>query len=235
MNRTGTHRVYFTKEAPLIDTVNVLGLKKICTYANGEIEDSTIAKKGVKGVYAEGWTYDPNHVTIFSDPLNVIRQKVGQCSDYANLLINLYESIGINSHGVVIFNAAQMPDSLYSLIWFNSYSLGANVLTNWLTSCDRQSNYWRFAFHAVAECGGNFCDASLGLFRPDTDYASWWKYYLYPQDTLGTCPDTLGHYLDTEPPPVQPYYYHHTLYVLPDVYPNNMAKRRWFSYHIHNY
>jgi hypothetical protein len=229
LNITGPHRVYFTYEKPLIDTVNILGLDKICTYAEGLNIDTLIAESGVNGVYGEGWTYDPYH-DIFNDPLDVIRQKIGICSDYANLLVYLYEAIGIQSRAVVIFDAAQVNSNLYYLWWYNSatHNDRANIYSNWLTSCDGQSDYWDFTYHAVAECVNNFCDASLGLFKPSSDYGSWWKYYVYPQALLLNPND----YLDAEPPPVKPYYYYRNIFIPSgQVYPTNLDI--WNTYHIH--
>ncbi|HBC47496.1 MAG TPA: hypothetical protein DEO84_01285 [candidate division Zixibacteria bacterium] len=215
ITESGTHRVYFTKEDPLIDTVNVLGLKKICTYANGEFEDTTIAKKGVKGVYAEGWDYEPG-IFINPDPLHIIRYQIGQCGTYANLLVYLYNSIGIPSHGVVIYDGADIASYPYYFQWFNTIT-SDSICSLWsgrLKACDGEEKQWDFWYHAVAECANHYCDASLGLFKGTSDYEAWWRYYVYPQDTIGP-------YLDNEPPPMPPYYYHHLLYILPSVYPTN--------------
>ena len=228
ITESGTHRVYFTKENPLIDTVNVLGLKHICSYANGEVEDTTIAKKGVKGLYGERWHYTPGD-SLYPDPLYTIRNHRGSCANYANLLVNLYSIIGIQAHGTVIFNAAQRYSNLYYLLWYNhiTHSSHANLWSYKLTACDGQSQNWDFSYHAVAYCADHLCDAALGIFKPESEYTTWWEYYVYPQDLL---PDP-NDYLDDEPPPVTPYYYHNSLYVIRDIYPINMAI--WDTQHYH--
>jgi hypothetical protein len=228
LNITGPHKVFFTYEQPLLDTVNILGLDKICTYAEGLNIDTLIAESGVNGVYGEGWKYDPGD-SIHADPLFTLRRHTGQCGNYANLLVYLYEAIGLQSHGVVIFNAGQLNNDLYSLVWLDTLYNPIVVLTNNLRACNGQTNYWRFSYHAVAELDNHFCDAVLGLFRPASDYESWWKYYAYPQNILYNPDD----YLDNEPPPVEPYYYHHALYVLPSVYPPNRVGD-FYTLHIHH-
>jgi hypothetical protein len=208
MNRIGMHRVYFTKENPLIDTVNVLGVKHICAYANGEIEDTTIAKKGVKGVYAEQWRYNPNH-PIFDEPLDVIRLKIGQCTDYGNLLTNLYRSIGLPANSVLIYNGAVLRDTINGFFWRYSREPGwpfVSMLTNTLTSCDDTTKEWEFNYHVVCRLSNYFCDAFLGLFRTDTDYDAWWRYYLYPRSFYPP-------YYQNEPPDIPPVYYDWNFYV----------------------
>jgi len=85
-------------------------------------------------------------------------------------------------------------------------------------------NYRSQNYRAVAECANHLCDASLGLYRIKSDYKSWWEYYVYPQDTLGV-------YLDDEPPPVPPYYYDRSLYIVLPVYPTD--RRIFDTYHPH--
>jgi hypothetical protein len=224
---SGPHTIFLTYDKPRLDTVNVLALHKICHYAQNEYIDTLVAKSGVSGVYGEGWTYDPGRF-IDEDPLNVIRNHIGQCGDYANLLVYLYEAVGIKSNGDVIFNGAGIGNNVYYFVWYDvPRADSTNLLSNWLTACDGTSDNWRFNYHAVAECVDRLCDASLGLFKPKSDYKSWWKYYVYPQALLPNPDD----YLDGEPPPVPPYYYRHTLFVPPSVYPTNRIKYNTYHHH----
>jgi hypothetical protein len=64
----------------------------------------------------------------------------------------------------------------------------------------------------IIECLNHFRDVSLELYKPNANYEAWWKYYVYPQNTL-------GYYLDGEPPPIEPYYYNHVLYATPPTIP----------------
>lgn len=226
---SGPHTIFLTYDKPLLDTVNVLALDNICHYAQDEYIDTVIAKSGVDSVYGEGWAYDPNH-HIFDDPLDVIRKKTGQCADYANLLVYLYEAVGIQSNAVVIFNAAQ-SGNLYYLTWWNleTNNRYANIYSNLLTSCDGTTKYWDFTYHVVAVCPEHYCEAALGLFRKTSDYSSWWRYYVYPQALLPNPDD----YLDAEPPPVEPYYYNRSIYAIPPIFPTGLLE--YDTYHRHRH
>jgi hypothetical protein len=194
------HKIFLTYDTPLLQHVNILGLDKICNYAQGEKEPPIIAELGVGGVYGEGWGYDPGH-PVFSDPLNVIRQDTGQCADYANLLTYLYKSIGIPSNSVTIYNGANFGGTDYRLYWV--YSTTGNftcVLSKWLTACDGESNLWPFNYHSVSWAAGLLCDATFCIADSRANYDEWWRYYLHPRNPNPP-------YSHVEPPPIEPIYY----------------------------
>ena len=200
---SGPHKIYLTYDKPKLDRAHTLALDKICAYAQGESIDTVIAEKGVMGVYGEGWDYDPDKLFIYDDPLDVIRQTTGLCSDYANLLTVLYRSLGMTSNSTVIYNVEQGTYYIYRLFWNFVDSTGITpccVLTQRLASCDDPvAKSWAFSYHAVARMNEYYCDATLGLFKRTTDYKPWWRYYLYPKSRMGP-------YLDIEPPSVPPDY-----------------------------
>jgi hypothetical protein len=203
INSSGPHKIFLTYDKPKLDTVNTLALDKICKYAEKQNVDTMVARCGVTGTYKERWDYDPEKSFIFADPLDVIRQRTGICSDYANLLTTLYRSVGVNSNPVVIFNIEQGIGSVYRLFW--SYTELANdppccVLTKKLAACDTPiPQFWPFWYHAVAQVNSYYCDATLNLFRPAADYGAWWRYYVYPKSRMGP-------YRDDSPPIVPPSY-----------------------------
>ena len=153
MNTSGPHKIFLTYDTPLLDTVNILALGKICKYANGLDSVRTIAQAGVTGTYGEGWNYDINHDT-FKDPLDVIRQHIGMCTDYANLLTCLYRSIGVSANSTIIFNGLNAtPDTMKILFWRYTEVLDTSwvsLLTKRLRACDSDTRNWQFAFHAVS-------------------------------------------------------------------------------------
>jgi hypothetical protein len=209
MNSSGPHKIFLTYDTPLLDTVNTLALGKICKYAEGLDSIPLIAQAGVNGVYGEGWNYSTDHPT-FADPLNVIRQHVGMCTDYANLLTYLYRAVGIESNSTVIINGIMTsPDTVALLLWRFSEMPGVPyipLLTRTLRACDGDTRQWIFQYHAVTRCFGYFCDASLSIFVPQANYAPWWRYYLHPRSFTGP-------YLHNEPPMQAPVYYDWNYYI----------------------
>jgi len=183
LNATST-KIFLTYHTPLVDSPRVLALDKICGYAQNEYQPAVIAEKGVSGVYAEGWDYDPGDV-ISLDPLDVIRNHNGQCGDYANLLTYMYRSIGVAANSVIIYNSEFFAGHQQWLYWYYTGEIGFRyylcLLTKTLTSCSGKTMQWKFRYHAVARCDNYLCDASFGLFKTVGDYSAWWKYYLWPK------------------------------------------------------
>lgn len=154
------------------------------------------------GIYGEKWIYDPSNL-IFADPLNVIRQENGQCGDYANLLTNLYRSVGVPANPIVIYNGIDLSGIIYLLFWRFTELYGypyVSMLTKKLRSCDGVETEWIFNYHAVPHCSTFFIDASLGLFKPESNSESWVRYYLHPRSLWP--PFSHG-----EPPQIPPVYY----------------------------
>ncbi len=210
---TSTHRIFLTYNTPLLEDVNVLGLDEMCDYAQGENVPAVIAELGVGGVYGEGWTYDQNH-DIFFDPLNVVRQQIGQCVDYANLMTHLYKCIGIDANSTVVYNGAQYGLNEYWLFWIYSGNLSLPcLLTNTLTSCNGVIAKWQFGYHAVTRTTGLLCDAAFGIAVMPQDYAVWWEYYLQPAEY----PDqpVRPDYTQDTPPVFEPTYYDWEEYAIP--------------------
>ena len=205
MNTSGPHKIFLTYDKPLLDTVNTLALDKICRYASGRDSIRTIAQAGVNGVYNEGWNYDTGH-HVFEDPLNVLRQHIGQCSDYANLLTSLYMSIGIRAYSAVIYNGAYLGGEKKWLFWICRHMPVPDytcLWSRWLESCDGSSDYWPFYYHAASHCDTFLCDAALGIFASQHSYKAWWRYFLHPQTLIGP-------YSHSEPPPIE-----HTIFDWP--------------------
>ncbi len=197
---SSSHKIYLTYDTPLLAEINIIALDKICDYAQGENEPSAIAELGVGGVYGEGWTYNPNH-PVFPDPLDVIRQRIGQCADYANLLTYLYKSIGIPANSVTIYNSATFLGTEYRLFWIYSLTYGrVCILSKELTSCNGTTKEWPFNYHVTSYAAGMLCDAALEVADTRANYDSWWKYYLHPR----TWNPPYSH---DEPPPFEPTYY----------------------------
>jgi len=212
LNATST-KIYLTYEAPLETQPRVLALDKICAYARNEYQPAGIAEKGVSGVYAERWNYDPGQF-ISGDHLYTIRNRIGQCGDYANLLTCLYRTIGLTANSVIIFNGARFSGIDYLLFWHltgrPSRDLGV-LLSEDLRACDGQSEEWYFTYHAVSSSANTLCDAALGQFRVRSDYNGYWQYYLHPPvDTTQGIP-----YSHDEPPPFPPSYYDWQYYIPP--------------------
>jgi hypothetical protein len=225
MNTSGPHKIFLTYDTPLLDTVNTLALDKICRYANGKDSVRTIAQAGVNGIYNEHWDYNINHET-FQDPLDVVRQHVGMCTDYANLLTCIYRSIGVTSNSVIIFNGLEYPTDVMNILWWNYTEVFINpettLLTKRLTSCDNTTKNWRFLFHAVTSCSTYYCDASFGIFTSSSDYDAWWRYYLHPRN-LG------GNYNNAEPPLIPPVYYDWSYYIPTYVWPLSWIMNDYWS------
>ena len=196
-NTSGPHKIFLTYDTPLLDTVNTLALDKICRYASGRDSIRTIAQAGVTGVYGEGWNYSPDHPT-FRDPLEVIRQHVGMCTDYANLMTCMYRSIGIDANSSIIYNGDKISGSLYWFFWhFSPSPLWPYCLySDSLRACDGESKKWLFSFHAASKCDTFLCDASFGVFASEHDYDAWWLYYLHPRNLSPP-------YNHQEPPPFE--------------------------------
>jgi len=215
IGQSGPHKVFLTYDTPLLDTVNTLALGKICAYAQNQYVDTAIAQRGVMGVYNEGWEYDPG-LFIDDDPLNVIRNETGQCGDYANLMTNLYNAVGIGANSVVIYNGAILEGISRWLYWIDSRdSIPTCLLSKRLRSCDGTEREWAFDYHAVSRWNDFLCDAALGLFRDVGKYADWWRYYLHPRLILN--PPSYSH---DEPPPFEPSLYEWPLYVPGSVLPD---------------
>lgn len=197
---TSTHKIFLTYDKPLLEDINVLGLEKMCEYAQGESQPAIIAEVGVGGVYGEGWTYDPNH-PVFIDPLDVARSNTGQCADYANFLTYLYKSIGLQANSVTIYNSGNFGGVECRLFWiYSSTNQITCILSKLLTSCDGQTKIWPFTYHATSYAAGLLCDASLGIIDTRAHYDQWWRYYLHPRTEYPP-------YSHTEPPPFAPIYY----------------------------
>jgi hypothetical protein len=202
MNVSGPHKIYLTYDQPKLDTVNTLALDKICSYAQDQSIDTAIVHKGVTGVYAEKWRYRPEH-PIFSDPLDVIRETIGQCADYANLLTTLYSSVGIKSNSTVIYNGIDSSSLIILPLWTFTEPVDTPLvvmLTKKLTSCDDTTKKWQFTYHAVCGYDHYYCDGALGLFKLKADYEAWWLYYLHPRSLNPP-------YRNIEPPNIPPCYY----------------------------
>ena len=215
---SGPHKVYLTYDKPKLDPVHTLALDKICRYSQGENIDTLIAERGVMGVYGEGYDYNPYIEPSFGDPLHVIRHKTGQCIDYANLMGNLYRSIGLDSKETIINNTVWMMGITYNLLWRytelpdSSYTC---LITDKLRACDGEYKNWDFYFHAICSYRNYLCDPTLGLFENRSDYDRWWRYYLYPQSL--TPP-----YYHHEPPPFAPTYNDINYPITPDnIFPHN--------------
>ncbi|OGC95989.1 MAG: hypothetical protein A2W25_09605 [candidate division Zixibacteria bacterium RBG_16_53_22] len=209
INSSGPHKIFLTYDTPLLDTVNILALDKICGYARGQSIDTLIMEGGVRGVYGEGWDYDPGHL-IFADPLDVVRNTTGQCGDYANLLTNLYRSIGMEANSTVIFNGLNSADTSFWLFWiYSMYNRPFCLLSKRLRSCDGEDTTWAFNYHAVSHWNSFLCDAALGMFRKESEYSQWWRYYLHPRLII----DPPDHYSHDEPPPFPPNLYEWPLYI----------------------
>ena len=212
---SSSHKIYLTYDTPLLSPVNILALDKICSYAQNQYNQGTIAASTVDGVYDERWTYDPGH-EIFTDPLDVIRLTIGQCGDYANLLTYLYRSVGLPANSTVIFNGATFGPIDYVLLWHLTGTPPNErgvLLSELLESCDGISNEWYFSYHAASSCANHICDAALGQFRSPSDYNGYWKYYLHPKNPNPP-------YYHDEPPPFEPSYYDWIDYLPP--YPENI-------------
>jgi hypothetical protein len=230
---SSSHKIYLTYDTPLFSPVNILGLDKICRYSQDQNNDGTIAGLAVAGVYGEGWTYDPGD-PISADPLDVIRNNIGQCADYANLLTYLYRSIGIPANSVTIYNGTTYQGTDYRLFWIYT---GTNpnvftcLLSNLLTSCDNKTKNWVFSYHATSFAAGKLCDASLGIIDTRANYAEWWKYYLQPAQIYPPPPPPPP-YVHTEPPTFEPTYYDWAPYLpVGSPLPSNVSD--WFVYYYH--
>ena len=206
INPSGPHKIYLTYDKPKLDTVNTLALEKICRYAENQNVDTVIAERGVMGVYNEGWRYDPDH-PIFRDPLNVVRDTIGQCGDYANLMTTLFKSVGLVTNPTVIYNGFDTLGMIFLPIWKYSERVDStgdtawvSMLTDNLRSCDGNTAYWEFVYHAVCRYGNYYCDGALGLFEPLTNYNAWWRFYLFP-------PSDSSQWTHDEPPVGPPVYY----------------------------
>lgn len=224
INPSGPHKIYLTYDKPKLNTVNTLALEKICRYAENQNVDTVIAERGVMGIYGEGWNYNPGKF-IFSDPLNLIRRETGQCGDYANLLTILYKSVGIQANPLIIYNGIPRQDTLWLLFWIYSERTDTiagdtswtSLLSQYVTSCDDTTKYWEFSYHALCSFGNYYCDAAFGLFEPQAAHDVWWRYYLYPRSFYGP-------YMDDEPPPYPPIYYHWPTLIPAEIYPYNEVK-----------
>jgi len=228
LNRSA-HKIFLTYEAPLFSPVNILGLDKICHYAQNLNVERAIAEAGVNGVYREGWNYNPDKPTVFIYPLDVIRQRIGLCADYANLLTYLYLAIGIQANSVTIYNGTNYQGTDYWLFWRYTYLGGAYIclLSKELRSCDGQTMIWPFRYHATSYAAGSLCDAALGIIDTKANYTKWWKYYLQPAE-INPPP---GGYLHTEPPTMEPTYIDWPDYVPAQIMPPNITQKRIDFYH----
>ena len=230
---SSSHKIFLTHETPLLGEINIIALDKICVYAQGQNDPPTIAKCGVDSVYKEGWNYDPGD-SISADPLDVIRNEIGQCADYANLLTYLYKSIGIPANTVTIYNGTTYNGRDYGLFWIytgTNPNVWACLLSNLLTSCDNETKNWPFPYHATSFAAGKLCDAVFGITDTRANYAKWWKYYLQPAQIYPPPPPDPP-YVHTEPPTFEPTYYDWETYLpVGGPLPSNVRKAEVDFFH----
>lgn len=207
LNRS-TQKIFLTYEEPRFSPVNILGLDKICRYAESLNEPGKSAEAGVSGVYGQMWNYDPGH-TIFVDPLDVIRNTTGQCADYANLLTYLYRSIGLPANSVTIYNGATFGGLDYLLYWeYSVYGIDVVLLSKMLRACNGTAMEWYFNYHATCYSAGLLCDPVFGITAKRAQYDEWWRYYLYPRVQVPPPP-----YSHIEPPNIEPTHHDWPVYV----------------------
>jgi hypothetical protein len=216
MDSTGAHTIYLSYSQPLLDTVNVLGLKYMCNYARNNRDALAIFESGSTGIFKEGWEYDPGFASVYTPPIDMVRRPkvTGQCACFANLLSYFGRSVGLDASTVTIINAKQCaPDSFELYIW-NFSDRPAEIINLLSDSLPTTNNnigmYWGFIYHAVSKLGDVLGDPVFGLVDKNTSWGTWWRYYYYPHPANGQLP---GPCQNNEPPPISPFYYDHSPYI----------------------
>ena len=159
---TGPHPIHWTHAAPRISPTPSIAVAKATGYAAGATAPADAAAKIRSGPRSiDGLAYKPDD-PIDVDPLDVYTNKVGICTDYANLLSVLARAAGLNANAVMFWGGFE---SLGNLVWVNlggSYQSLKEVKPG-KPAFGMPGNPagWDFTYHAIARVEGALHDAAL--------------------------------------------------------------------------
>jgi hypothetical protein len=159
---TGPHPIHWTHAAPRISPTPSIAVAKATGYAAGATAPADAAAKIRSGPRStDGLAYKPDD-PIDVDPLDVYTNKVGICTDYANLLSVLARAAGLNASTVMFWGGFE---SLGKLVWVNlggSYQSLKEVKPG-KPAFGMPGNPagWDFTYHAIARVEGALHDAAL--------------------------------------------------------------------------
>lgn len=145
---SGPHKVYVTYSTPLVANLYDLALDKGCGYADNQSTAENVASTCNTGVHGD-ITYNPgvnNH-----DDLRLYADGEGQCSNCANLLLLIINSVGVS--GELVWSWGGCSNSLWDMY--------QSTTTDCSFRCTAAGNP-HFTFHCQTKSGGVIYDPSYG-------------------------------------------------------------------------
>jgi len=129
--RTGTvsgpHVIYRIFDKPIqshteVYPINVNAcLEQVCKeYAQDQDSIPIILERTSAGINGEGYTYDPGR-GYYDIPIQLYRQRIGLCADFAMYMTAMMHSIGIPINCRTLLSGEEESDSTRMDYWINSY------------------------------------------------------------------------------------------------------------------
>ena len=167
---TGVHPVYWTHAAPRITPAPNLAVANATRYAGGATAPADIANRIRSGPRSvDGLAYNPKD-PIDDDPLDVYTNKVGICTDYANLVSVLARAVGLDAVATMYWGGF---DHLGRPVWI---SLKGSLQTLKKVQPGKPAfgmpgnpAGWDFIYHAVGRVQGTLQDAALDRVGYDAE------------------------------------------------------------------
>jgi hypothetical protein len=159
---TGSHRVHWLYGTPLDAPPRARAVSTAVRYARGTSDVAAISKRIRSGLRREdGLAYNPGD-PINADPLTVLGDGVGICTDFGNLLTLLARTVGLNANAVMFWGGFE---SLGRNVWV-TLGAGFQSLAD-VKSPDPAYNPpspatgWAFTYHVISRIEGVLQDAAL--------------------------------------------------------------------------
>jgi hypothetical protein len=167
---TGVHPVYWTHATPRIAPTPNLAVANATRYAGGATAPADIANRIRSGPRSvDGLDYSPTD-PLDVDPLDVYTNKIGICTDYANLVSVLARAVGLDAVATMYWGGF---DHLGRPVWI---SLGGSHKTLKKVKPGKPAfgmpgnpAGWDFVYHAVGRVQGTLQDAALDRVGYDAE------------------------------------------------------------------
>jgi hypothetical protein len=159
LGTTGEHPLFWVYAHPP-KGLRSFAVSKATRYAEGIGNPAAIATALRSGIRRD-LNYDPMN-DINADPLTVLTDGVGICTDFGNLLTQLAQTVGLDAHPLMFFGGFQ---SLGRNIWVSLDGEWATLTRvrspNPAFNPRNSPEGWAFTYHVIAQVEGVLHDAAL--------------------------------------------------------------------------